>query len=318
MTWLITGADGFLGSHLAEALAADGIEVHGTVRTPPSRGTTNGGAAVAHHECDIRDVEQVSAVISAVHPTTICHLAAQSSPTESWIDATETFNTNAGGLVRVLDAVRATVPDSLVLAVGSSAEYGPSSGPIAEDHPQVPGTPYGVSKVAQDLIAALYHAHYGMRTVRLRPFFVVGPRKTGDVSSDLAKRVVAVEDGTSDTVTVGNLDAIRDLLDVRDAVAPLFFFPPPPPPPLFFFFFFFFPPPLLFFFFFFFSSPLSRSPSGLPRLLLPRGGGFFGGGGGGLLPFWGCPFFGFLEGVGGFFLLFGGGGGGRALLTFVP
>ena len=219
MTWLITGADGFLGSHLAEALAADGIEVHGTVRTPPSRGTTNGGAAVAHHECDIRDVEQVSAVISAVHPTTICHLAAQSSPTESWIDATETFNTNAGGLVRVLDAVRATVPDSLVLAVGSSAEYGPSSGPIAEDHPQVPGTPYGVSKVAQDLIAALYHAHYGMRTVRLRPFFVVGPRKTGDVSSDLAKRVVAVEDGTSDTVTVGNLDAIRDLLDVRDAVA---------------------------------------------------------------------------------------------------
>lgn len=219
MTWLITGAGGFLGSHLAEALAADGIEVHGTVRTPPSRGTTNAGAAVVHHQCDIRDAAQVSAVITAVHPTTICHLAAQSSPTESWIDATETFNTNAGGLVRVLDAVRATVPDSLVLAVGSSAEYGPSSGPIAEDHPQVPGTPYGVSKVAQDLIAALYHAHYGMRTVRLRPFFVVGPRKTGDVSSDLAKRVVAVEDGTSDTVTVGNLDAIRDLLDVRDAVA---------------------------------------------------------------------------------------------------
>jgi GDP-4-dehydro-6-deoxy-D-mannose reductase len=219
VTWLITGAGGFLGSHLAEALAADGIEVHGTVRTPPSRGTTNAGAAVAHHECDIRDAAQVSAVISAVHPTTICHLAAQSSPTESWIDATETFNTNAGGLVRVLDAVRSTVPDSLVLAVGSSAEYGPSSGPIAEDHPQVPGTPYGVSKVAQDLIAALYHAHYGMRTVRLRPFFVVGPRKMGDVTSDLAKRVVAVEDGTTDTVTVGNLDAIRDLLDVRDAVA---------------------------------------------------------------------------------------------------
>jgi len=187
VTWLITGAGGFLGSHLAEALAADGIEVHGTVRTPPSRGTTNAGAAVAHHECDIRDAAQVSAVISAVHPTTICHLAAQSSPTESWIDATETFNTNAGGLVRVLDAVRSTVPDSLVLAVGSSAEYGPSSGPIAEDHPQVPGTPYGVSKVAQDLIAALYHAHYGMRTVRLRPFFVVGPRKMGDVTSDLSR-----------------------------------------------------------------------------------------------------------------------------------
>lgn len=221
MTWLITGAGGFLGSHLADGLVADGIEVHGTVRTARSRGSTATGSGTMLHECDIRDAQQVSALVSAVHPSIICHLAAQSSPGLSWADAAETVNVNAGGLVHVLDAVRLSVPDSLVLTAGSSAEYGPSTEPIAEDFAQVPGTPYGVSKVAQDGLAAVYHARFGVRAVRVRPFFIVGPRKTGDVTSDLARRVVAVENGTSDAVTVGRLTAVRDLLDVRDAVAAL-------------------------------------------------------------------------------------------------
>jgi GDP-4-dehydro-6-deoxy-D-mannose reductase len=218
VTWLITGAGGFLGSHLADALVADGIEVHGTVRTAPTRASTATGSGTVLHECDIRDAQQVAALVSAVRPTIICHLAAQSSPALSWADAAETVNVNAGGLVHVLDAVRLSVPDALVLTAGSSAEYGPSTEPIAEDSAQVPGTPYAVSKVAQDGLAAIYHARFGVRAVRVRPFFIVGPRKTGDVTSDLARRVVAVENGTSDAVTVGRLTAVRDLLDVRDAV----------------------------------------------------------------------------------------------------
>jgi GDP-4-dehydro-6-deoxy-D-mannose reductase len=218
VTWLITGAGGFLGSHLADALVADGIEVHGTVRTAPTRASTATGSGTVLHECDIRDAQQVAALVSAVRPTIICHLAAQSSPALSWADAAETVNVNAGGLVHVLDAVRLSVPDALVLTAGSSAEYGPSTEPIAEDSAQVPGTPYAVSKVAQDGLAAIYHARFGVRAVRVRPFFIVGRRKTGDVTSDLARRVVAVENGTSDAVTVGRLTAVRDLLDVRDAV----------------------------------------------------------------------------------------------------
>jgi GDP-4-dehydro-6-deoxy-D-mannose reductase len=219
VTWLVTGAGGFLGSHLVAALAADGVEVHGMVRTTTSTRTTQASSGVVYHECDIRDPARVAAVIATVRPTVVCHLAAQSSPSGSWTDVAGTLVTNTGGIVNVLDAIRAAAPDSLVLAVGSSAEYGPSIDPIPEDHPQQPGTPYGVSKFAQDLIVTLYGARYGLRAVRLRPFFVLGPRKTGDVASDLARRVVAVEEGRADAVTVGNLDAIRDLLDVRDAVA---------------------------------------------------------------------------------------------------
>ena len=76
-----------------------------------------------------------------------------------------------------------------------------------------------MSKVAVDLLAHLYWRAYGLRTVRVRPFFVIGPRKTGDVCSDFARGVVAVEKGERASLKVGNVDAVRDFLYVDDAVA---------------------------------------------------------------------------------------------------
>lgn len=78
-----------------------------------------------------------------------------------------------------------------------------------------------MSKVAVDILARLYGQNYDMKVIRVRPFFVIGPRKTGDVTSDFARGIVAVERGKQASLKVGNLEAVRDFLDVRDGVGAL-------------------------------------------------------------------------------------------------
>ena len=82
-----------------------------------------------------------------------------------------------------------------------------------------PLSPYAVSKLAADYCARLYTLRYGLNILRVRPFFLIGPSKVGDVCSDLARRVVAVERGEATDVPVGQLEIVRDFLDVRDGVA---------------------------------------------------------------------------------------------------
>jgi GDP-4-dehydro-6-deoxy-D-mannose reductase len=214
---------GFLGSHLAEFLLAQGLPVGGTVH----RDTTNierlqPGLSVLR--CDILDKQRLAAVVAELEPDVVVHLAAHTSPVLSWQDAETTFRVNVSGTLCLLDAIREAGSEPVVVVACSSAEYGLASEngiPIKESGEFHPASPYGVSKVAADLLSRLYWQAYGMRIVRVRPFFVVGPRKTGDVCSDFARGVVAVEKGRSDSVSVGNLEAVRDFLDVRDAVSAL-------------------------------------------------------------------------------------------------
>lgn len=111
----------------------------------------------------------------------------------------------------------------MVVVAGSSSEHAPTAdqAPIREDHPLLPDSPYGASKVAASLLALLYHRAYRMRVIVVRPFFVIGPRKVGDVCSDFARQVVAVERGRQPSLQVGNVEAVRDFLDVGDAVRAL-------------------------------------------------------------------------------------------------
>ncbi|HEU4758796.1 MAG TPA: GDP-mannose 4,6-dehydratase [Dehalococcoidia bacterium] len=218
---LITGAAGFLGSHLAESLLAGGETVIGTAH----RDTRN----VAHIldrmtllPCDLLNRAATEAAVEEARPQTVYHLAAQSYPLRSWRAPTSTFRVNVQGTLHLLDALRRLAPEATVVVAGSSAEYGhvpADHQPITEDSPFLPASPYGVSKVAADLLAHLYRRAYGLKTVRVRPFFVIGPRKTGDVCSDFARGIVAVERGEQPSLKVGNVEAVRDFLHVADAVA---------------------------------------------------------------------------------------------------
>jgi GDP-4-dehydro-6-deoxy-D-mannose reductase len=178
--------------------------------------------------CDIRDATRLWDLISTFQPDRIFHLAAQSYPTVSLEQPRETIDINVGGTVNLFECVRAARIRPVVVVACSSAEYGPVESrdlPVREDHPLRPLHPYGVSKVAQDLLAAQYFANYSIPCVRIRIFNTTGPGKIGDVCSDLTRRVAEMELGMRPpSLMVGNLTK-RAIVDVRDLVRGLWLSP---------------------------------------------------------------------------------------------
>ncbi len=225
MKVLITGITGFAGSHLAEfCLENEKVEIYGTVR-PRSRmdNITHIQDKLILVDCDIRDAISVRQVIEKVRPDYVFHLAAQSFVPTSWHAPAETLTTNVVGEVAIFEAVMEIGLDTRIQIACSSEEYGfvkEDEVPILETNQLRPLSPYGVSKVGQDLLAYQYHMSYGLKTIRTRAFNHTGPRR-GDVfvASDFSKQIAEIEKGKREPViSVGNLEAIRDFTDVRDVV----------------------------------------------------------------------------------------------------
>ncbi len=214
----ITGAAGFIGGYLARYCLERGCTVLGTdIRNPD-----NAALSGAFEHCDVRNAERMFETVASFRPDRIYHLAAQSYPTVSMEQPLDTMLTNAGGTINVMEAVRAAGINPVIVVACSSAEYGNVASadlPVREEHGLRPLHPYGVSKVAQDLLAAQYFANYGLKTLRIRIFNTTGPGKTGDICSDFARRAVEVELGIRPSpVAVGNLATRRAIVDVRDMV----------------------------------------------------------------------------------------------------
>lgn len=215
---LITGCNGFVGFHLIEFLIKRGAIVYGTTHHDRRR-IAHLHDRITTFECDILDKERIEGIVSQVKPDIIFHLAAQSRVSASWRDAENTLKVNVLGTLYLLEGVRKAAIDPVVVVACSAAEYGYCNGtPIKEDNEFKPSSPYAVSKVAQDLLAHLYWQVYGMRVIRVRPFNITGPGMTGDACSDFARDIVRIEKGQRKALTVGNLDSVRDIIDIRDAV----------------------------------------------------------------------------------------------------
>ena len=211
-----------IGKILVEHLVAGGhAVVAADVRADFSNDWKKNG--VIFQSLEILDKAAVLEAVRQTQPDWIFHLAAQSLPNVSWEKPALTFEVNVIGSANVFEAVREARPGARVLAVCSSGEYAPvaTRTPIAEDDRLFPSSPYAVSKMAMDHMARLYHGHYGLQTLRARPFYLIGPGKTGDMASDFARGIVAIERGIQRELLVGNLEVVRDLLDVRDGVEAL-------------------------------------------------------------------------------------------------
>jgi len=223
MRILITGISGFAGSHLAEYFLAEGKhELFGSIKWRSDRqNIVHIQKELRLYECDIRDAFAMNSIISEVKPDRIFHLAAQSYVPFSWRAPQETLTTNIIGEVNLFEAVRQARINPLIHIAGSSEEYGmvyPEEVPIEETHILRPLSPYGVSKVAQDLLGYQYFKSYGLKIIRTRAFNHTGPRR-GVVfaTSNFAKQLIEIEKGKrKPTIYVGNLEAVRDFLDVRD------------------------------------------------------------------------------------------------------
>jgi GDP-4-dehydro-6-deoxy-D-mannose reductase len=224
MRALITGVSGFAGSHLAEHLLGSGFEVTGSIRwRSQMQNIEHLEGRLRLVECDIRDATSVKRLVEEAAPDQIYHLAAQSFVPTSWHAPAETLVTNIVGQLNVLEAMRELKVDRVLQIAGSSEEYGlvsPEDVPIRETTELRPMSPYGVSKVGQDMLGFQYSQSYGLKVVRTRAFNHTGPRRGGVfVTSNFCKQVARIEKGLQDPVVeVGNLDAVRDFSDVRDIV----------------------------------------------------------------------------------------------------
>jgi len=229
MNIMITGIGGMVGTHMTDYLYERGIRPVGLYYNSTVPLSELGDQADLF-ECDVRDALRVYRLIKDHRPDVIHHLAAQSYPAESWLRPADTLDINLIGTVNVCEAVklvRLTDPayNPTIVVACSSAEYGasltPERIPINEDAPLLPLSPYGVSKVGQDLLAYQYYHGDKLKTVRPRIFNTTGPRKVGDVASDFTRRAVEIELGRSQRLKVGNLSTRRAITDVRDLVQAL-------------------------------------------------------------------------------------------------
>jgi GDP-4-dehydro-6-deoxy-D-mannose reductase len=229
MKALITGITGFAGSHLADhCLERGGVDVYGIVRwRSRTENIEHLQGKIKLLECDLRDATSTREVIEEIRPDYIFHLAAQSFVPTSWRAPTECLVTNVIGQLNIFEAVRKTSLKPRIQIACSSEEYGLTLDhelPITEDTPLRPLSPYGVSKVGQDLLAYQYFMSYKMDVVRTRGFNHTGPRRAPVfVVSDFSKQIADIEKGRKEPVIhVGNLDAERDFTDVRDVVRAYF------------------------------------------------------------------------------------------------
>jgi GDP-mannose 4,6-dehydratase len=226
MKVLITGITGMVGSHLAEYLVSSfpETEVHGLVRwRSPLRNIQKILSRITLHQGDLRDLNSLVLLLREVQPDRIHHLGAQSYVDMSFVAPADTLSSNIIGTVNLMDAVRIVGINPRIHICSSSEVYGqvrPDEVPITESTPLRPASPYAVSKVGEDLIAFQYGISYRLDLVRTRMFTHTGPRR-GDVfaESSFARQIAEIElNRQTGPVRVGNLDSVRTLADVRDAV----------------------------------------------------------------------------------------------------
>jgi GDP-4-dehydro-6-deoxy-D-mannose reductase len=218
MTTLITGAAGFVGSHLIDLLEKDSTPIVALLR--PGTEPLVSGSRVVWQAVELNDRDAVAKAIAACAPTEIYHLAGMPHVGDSWSHVHETFAGNVLGTHHLFHALRLARLKPRVLITSTAFVYEPQNRAIVEGDTIKPNSPYGTSKLAQEMVAMRAWQDDGIGSLIARAFNHIGPRQAPSfVASSIAKQIAEIEAGTKPPVlSMGNLESERDIMDVRDTV----------------------------------------------------------------------------------------------------
>jgi GDP-4-dehydro-6-deoxy-D-mannose reductase len=215
-TVLVTGAAGFAGSHLIDLLADDDLQVTAWYR--PGGSTPRLVAGVSWQAIDLLDRSSVGAALGRLAPDLVYHCAGAPHVGHSWNTTESTFSANVRATHHLIEGLRDIRRPARVVVTSSALVYRTSAQPLREVDAVHPSSPYAVSKLAQELVAV--DGNGDLHVSIARAFNHLGPRQSPDfVASGFARRIAEIEAGCGEAeLGVGNLDARRDLTDVRDTV----------------------------------------------------------------------------------------------------
>lgn len=219
-TVLVTGAEGFTGSHLIECLRARGVQVVAGVR--------NRGRKLALERrlervlvCDVSDPINVARAVASVKPDGIVHLAGNARAAQAFDEPLDAYQSIVTGWTSVLDAVRRAAPQARTVLVSACDVYGSAGADgrrLKEETPLSPVTPFGALKAAAESIAQAYHRSYRLNVSVVRPFHTIGPGQTDSFYFGAVARRIAEAGSEPGELRVTDAGCRRDVLHVRDMV----------------------------------------------------------------------------------------------------
>ncbi len=247
-TIIITGVNGFLGSHLTDFCIRKGKKVYGIdlpdrplqnlvhytngqIHFSPEEKIKAFGSFIQiptsnenliFLECDLNNVSLLEKIIQKVKPKFLFHFGAQPLVIPSWEDPVGTIKTNVIGTINIFEAIKKYKLKTRVIVACTSAEYGTTTSlnrPLKESDPLLAIHPYGISKIATELLARQYYINFGIEAINIRFFNQTGPRKKGDACADFINKIVKIERELSEPIIeVGNLKPYRDFTGIRDSL----------------------------------------------------------------------------------------------------
>jgi len=223
---LITGISGSGGSYLAEYIAENHpeVEIHGIGRwhsTSTHSNLKNIKNKIYLHECDLLDFSSTFIALEKSNPDIIFHLAAHANVRASFQTPLSVVENNVMGTANLLEAIKLSKKKPIFQMCSTSEVYGQvlsNEIPILESSPLRPSSPYAVSKVTQDLLSHTYFLAYKLPVIRTRMFAYLNPRRSDLFATSFAMQVARIEAGYQGTLMHGNLESVRTIIDVRDAM----------------------------------------------------------------------------------------------------
>lgn len=219
---LITGASGFVAKHFVEYLVKNNLK-YDILGIDIAENCSIKADNFKYKQLNLLNKNELLETLSEFQPKYILHLASISSVKQSWDKPVESFVNNTNLFLNLIESVRELKLDTKVLSVGSSEEYGfyeSEKMPLKEEYPLQPNSPYSIARVSQEWLSKLYSQSLGINIIMTRSFnhIGVGQRENFVVASFVKQLVDIKKSGQNGILKVGNIEVIRDFLDVRDVV----------------------------------------------------------------------------------------------------